>query len=243
VGTVASIGVDVGQRVDPSAIVVCEAETRQRDDHLEEVVYNARMIEAIELGTPYAQVARRVAAVVAGVRARPLSMTPRLCVDITGLGRPVFESIRAELEALHIYPGDCRLVGVTFTYGQKFETDGWEATLGKAYLVSRLQVLLQTDRLHLPRTAEAEALAKELLGYEIKVDEDGDAKFGAFKVGAHDDLVTALGLAVLYEETGHGQPVIPDHPTRMYSSPSPDGRRQFGPHSRLPLNYRPSWPW
>jgi hypothetical protein len=29
------------------------------------------------------------------------------------------------------------------------------------------------------------------------VSEDANEKFGAFKVGTHDDLVTALGLAVL----------------------------------------------
>lgn len=51
-------------------------------------------------------------------------------------------------------------------------------------------------RLHLPRTAEAETLAEELLDYEIRVDQDANDRYGAFRVGAHDDLVTALGLAV-----------------------------------------------
>jgi hypothetical protein len=68
--------------------------------------------------------------------------------------------------------------------------------LGKAYLVSRLQALLQCGRLHLPRTREAEVLTEELLDYEIRVDENANDKYGAFKVGVHDDLVTALGLAV-----------------------------------------------
>jgi len=68
--------------------------------------------------------------------------------------------------------------------------------LGKAWLVSRLQMLLQNGRLHLPRTAEAEALARELLDYEIRVSEDANDRYGAFRVGTHDDLVTALGLAV-----------------------------------------------
>ena len=43
-----------------------------------------------------------------------------------------------------------------------------------------------------------------MLDYEIKVDPDGDAKFGAFRVGSHDDLVTALGLAVLEAESVRG---------------------------------------
>jgi hypothetical protein len=68
--------------------------------------------------------------------------------------------------------------------------------LGKAWLVSRIKVLLQCGRLHLPRTTEAEAMKDELLDYEIRISEDANERYGAFKVGAHDDLVTALGLAV-----------------------------------------------
>jgi hypothetical protein len=73
-------------------------------------------------------------------------------------------------------------------------------SLGKALLVSRLQVLLQTRRVHLPRTAEAETLARELLDYEIHVDEQANDRYGAFRVGSHDDMVTSLGLAVLAVE-------------------------------------------
>ena len=57
-------------------------------------------------------------------------------------------------------------------------------------------MLLQTGRLHLPRTTESEKLAQELLDYEIQVDENANERYGAFRVGTHDDLVTALGLAV-----------------------------------------------
>jgi hypothetical protein len=75
----------------------------------------------------------------------------------------------------------------------------WEngsITLGKAWLVSRMQALFQGERLHLPPGhPEAETLVKELLDYEIRVDQDANDKYGAFKVGTHDDLVTALGLA------------------------------------------------
>jgi hypothetical protein len=47
-----------------------------------------------------------------------------------------------------------------------------------------------------PETAEARALASELIDYEIRVDENANDRYGAFKVGKHDDLVTAIGLAV-----------------------------------------------
>lgn len=52
----------------------------------------------------------------------------------------------------------------------RVQVDHRTVRLGKAYLVSRLQMLLQSSRVHLPRTAEAEALATELLDYQIRVD-------------------------------------------------------------------------
>jgi len=69
-------------------------------------------------------------------------------------------------------------------------------TLGKAYLVSRLKVLMQGGRMHLARTDEMDAMQKELMDYEIRINEHANDTYGAFKTGAHDDLVTALGLAV-----------------------------------------------
>ena len=39
-------------------------------------------------------------------------------------------------------------------------------------------------------------MSRELETYEIKVSEDANDRYGAFKTGAHDDLATALGLAV-----------------------------------------------
>ena len=68
-------------------------------------------------------------------------------------------------------------------------------------LVSRLQVLLQQRFIHLPQTAEAEALTEELLNYEIKVTDSQNLQMGVFSTGKHDDLATALGLACWGVET------------------------------------------
>ena len=89
-----------------------------------------------------------------------------------------------------------------FTHGDRL-TENRQAhtvSLGKALLVSRLQVLLQSRRVHLPRTMEARVLAQELLDYEIPVSEQANDTYGAFRVGSHDDQVTALGLAALAAE-------------------------------------------
>ena len=211
-----TIGVDVGQRVDPTAIAVCE---RQGDR------YNVRHLERLTLGTPYPAVAERIGEVYRGAvewraaslfeeevekkgslpewltspqdRDRQAARSTWLLVDATGVGTPVVDLIR-EQGGL----AGAKLTACFFTSGDRctVKPGAPEASVGKAYLVSRLQALIQSKRIALPRTAEARALADELLDYEIRVDEAANMTAGAFKVGAHDDLVTALGLACLVEQ-------------------------------------------
>lgn len=201
----ATIGVDIGQQRDPTAIAVA-----QQQDRLDGARhYVVRHLERLPLGTPYPAVAARVAALVPGVRRQlteyereswervdQLRLAIELVIDATGVGRPVVDLMTA---------AGVPVTAVTFTHGDR-RTEGWrdgskEVTLGKAWLVSRLQVLFQTNRLHLPaRHPEADAMLRELLDYEIKIDANAHDSYGAFRTGAHDDLVTALGLAVGAED-------------------------------------------
>lgn len=181
-----TIGIDIGQKHDPTAIAVMEMEWRtgdgRRDDH-----YIGRHIERLPLGTTYPAIAARLKEMVTNVRTRGVSLH-RVYVDATGVGQPVVDVLKDA--RFHITP-------VYFTHGDRRTTneDG-SITLGKAYLVSRLKALMQTGCIHLPRTDEMDAMQKELLDYEIRVDEQANDRYGAFRVGSHDDLVTALGLAV-----------------------------------------------
>jgi len=204
-----SVGVDIGQKVDPSAIVVCEATERasgrmvppsfftNRTPRLvphRETRYEARHMERLPLGTPYPAVAVRVAEVIESLRTRQAgdrdARDIALTVDATGVGQPVVDLLKSHV-------GRIRLRAATFTHGDRMEGDD-EMRVGKAFLVSRLQTLLQTDCLGLPPGhPEAEAMSRELLDFEIRVDDDANDRYGAFKVGTHDDLVTALGLAVI----------------------------------------------
>ena len=180
------IGLDVGQRVDPSALAVTEQEWRTVDGR-REAYYLVRHLERLPLGTPYPAVAERLRAVVAGVRQRGAGSLTVYC-DATGLGQPLVDMLKAV---------GVRVTPVYFTHGdRRVEQQDRSISLGKAFLVSRMQVLLQSGCILLPRTPEAEALAGELLDYEIRVAQDANERYGAFKTGAHDDLVTALGLAV-----------------------------------------------
>lgn len=185
---VVTLGVDVGQRVDPTAICVSEAEWRGDDDH-----YVVRFLQRLPLGTKYPAVADRLVEIIVGIEEKSGELPERLFVDATGVGVPVCDILREKLD--RAIPAGVPLTPVFFTYGDRRTRENGEIKLGKAYLVSRLQSLLQTERLHLPQTAEAEALADELLSYEIKIDQDGHDRYGAFSTGSHDDLVTALGLA------------------------------------------------
>jgi hypothetical protein len=193
-----SVGVDIGQKVDPTAIAVVEAVRKD-----EEWAFLTRHLERLPLGTPYKDAAQRTSEIVAGVRDRMLASSASgrlerggiaLYVDATGVGAPIVEILKER-----IGPRVCTIRAVYFTHGDRLTRREDGLSLGKAYLVSRMQALLQLKRIELPRTRVAEELAEELLDYEIRVDEDANDKYGAFKVGAHDDLVTALGLAVFQD--------------------------------------------
>jgi hypothetical protein len=185
-----SIGVDVGKQRDPTAVCVSEGEWREVDGRTE-AHFNVRHLERLPLGTPYPEVVERIGRITDRVRART-GERPAAYIDATGVGQPVVDLLRERVQSGEVVP-------VTFTAGGR-RTETWEGgylrvSLGKSLMVSRLQVLLGTGRLHLPRTREAGVLTEELLSYELRVDENGRETFGAFRTGAHDDLATAVGLA------------------------------------------------
>lgn len=208
-----NIGIDVGQQSDPTAVAVTELVWRQRPDKMPaarfvEDHHVVRHLERLPLKTKYPQIAGRLIeiyewldqAVKTGTlknQAGWLIPTDhariKVYMDATGVGQPVAD---------YLTEAGIKVNGVTFVHGEKRlvqkdpDTGALVIRLGKAHMVSRLQVLLQTHRIHLPNTDEAHALASELLSYEIKVNDRANEQMGAFKIGTHDDLVTALGLAV-----------------------------------------------
>ncbi len=186
---------DIGQKRDPTAVCVAEVERRKVEGRTE-FHFVVRHLERFPLGTSYPRVAKRVARIAEKVRTRTGS-GPLVYLDATGVGQPVVDILRER------QPGGW-VVPVYFTHGDRRnetrEGANVRITLGKAYMVSQLQALLQSHRLHLPHTREAEALTEELLDYELRVSENANDQYGAFQVGTHDDLVTALGLATQDEQ-------------------------------------------
>lgn len=214
------IGIDVGQIQDPTAISVAEVTQIHTgkyryvtpvpahfDDNGEWIPavdahavmkseYTIRNIRRLPLNTSYPDVAVYIAEMLCNplFAQRPCSVL----IDVTGVGRPVYEDLRKEIqlrkEARHV-----QLKPISFVTGQAYNRA--KGTLGKAFLVSRLQSLLQGGHVHAPDTAEVKATVEELRVYEIKVDQDGKDTYGA-KIGKHDDLATALGLSVLEDPFG-----------------------------------------
>lgn len=191
---VVKVGVDVGQRHDPTAVAVVETQNRGDEDkpvwH-----YVARAVTRLPLGTSYPTVAARLVEMMVRLPRRVrLEQDVEILVDATGVGLPIVEMLTAE------FGGLLKTRPVFFHHGERLNRKpNGELSVGKAYLVSRLQALLQGGRVHLPKNAESEALARELMAYEIRVTEDGSDRYGAFRTGAHDDLVTALALGCLLE--------------------------------------------
>jgi hypothetical protein len=187
------IGLRVGQKPDPSAVCIAQRETR-RTDGRDEVHFLIRHLERIAVATRFPSIAARVAELVGAAWQR--SVVRRLYVDATGMGHPLVELLGSRSPGLTI-------IATYFTYGdQRTEENYRTVRIGKAYLVTRLLMLLQSGRLHLPRTAEAETLRIELREYQPRIYDNANEREGAFKVGSHDDLVTALGLAVQLDNGG-----------------------------------------
>jgi hypothetical protein len=132
--------------------------------------------------------AKRFGEVAAAVNQRTGSK-PEIFVDATGFGQPFIDEVKRAGSYSRVRP-------VFFTHGDRRTEEGGEVRLGKGWLVCRVQMLLQMHQLHPPRSTEAETLAQELMEYEVQVAPDANDRYGAFRVGSFDELVTAVGLAV-----------------------------------------------
>jgi len=117
-------------------------------------------------------------------------------VDVTGVGDAVVDMLNPGAKRIgKLHP--CRFVA-----GDRLNKVNYkEYTIGKAHFASRLQGLSESHQIHISREIpEAEAVAAELMNFDIDVDEaSGKATFGAMRPGTHDDMVCALGLACLID--------------------------------------------
>ena len=209
------IGIDVGQVKDPTTIVVGEARQRfsgrwqhlpedfsnkgyraAQDTPILETLFQVRFVSRIPLNTEYPVVALMLARLLDNEQLRGKRRVVR--IDITGVGRPIYDMLVAEVRRLPEH----RLITclpITFTHGDHYKRD--TGVLGKAFGVSRAQSLLQRSLIKVPTSgpflSEILAMIEEMKIYKIKINDKGNDTYGAFEVGTHDDLATALILMAL----------------------------------------------
>jgi hypothetical protein len=231
------LGLDLGKVNDYTALAVLERSTTAAGVSQ----YDVRALQRSALGTPYPKVVDAVKALVARAELRPprpappppaLSPSPLprgdvlvppgpnpvLVVDATGVGVAIVDLFLKAGLAATIAP-------LTITSGGQARRDVWPSTRQAAYFVPKIelvgttQMLLQTGRLRIAPALElAEVLKRELFAFEVTITQSSHESFGAWREGAHDDLVLAVAMAAW-----RGEAQTP--------SPGPaivGGRRQFG---------------
>src|SRR5215469_1475735 len=145
-------------------------------------IFQVGHLERMPLGTPYPGIVAHVGRLLGKLPART-----ELVIDITGVGKPVFE--------MFTYSGISPL-GVFITAGTAETRDFAICGVPKLTLVSRLQALLHQGRLKIQRElAEAETLVRELQDFRMDFTAAGHLTFNA-RSGKRDDLVLALAIAV-----------------------------------------------
>jgi hypothetical protein len=180
------VGLDLGQVQDHTAVAVVQR-SAGRDGAVQ-----VPHLERFPLGTSYPTIVSRIAHLFATV---PLRGQASLVVDATGVGTAVLDLlVQAKLSP----------IAVTITGGDKVHREARNRYgVPKRELVSYLQVLLQTGRLKIASALpESEILVKELLNFQVKITASAHDTYGAWREGAHDDLVLAVALACWYGEQG-----------------------------------------
>lgn len=184
-------GLDIGQLSDYTALAIMER-VYKYEDHLDiETQLEHRLVHLMrfELGTPYPEVVDRLKEFFSR---EPLAGRTRLTVDATGVGLAVFQDLKkAGLPVREILP-------VLITAGQQVNKEGGIWRVPKRDLVHPLRVRFEEKSIKIPRgLTYLEALAEELAGYEMKVNQKTghDSYSNDPREVPHDDLVLATALA------------------------------------------------
>jgi len=200
------VGLDLGQLQDYTALCVVEQTWRAEDGIVED--FQVGYIWRPNKGTPYARIVESVRTLVNQPTMRDRCLA--LCVDATGVGRPVVELLRdADLPV--------NVVAITITGGDTaHRVAPQEYRVPKRDLAGELATLLQGGPDDLPSGATSARLRfaqglrlettmrAELANFKAKINtttgndtyEAGPA--GDWREGEHDDLVLALALPIWY---------------------------------------------
>jgi hypothetical protein len=240
------IGVDLGKTHDCTAAVVVER-NRVGTTCRYDVVGLLRSAR----GTPYPQVVASVARLCVSPELRPqrhyapniqggvkveAAPNPMVIVDATGVGVAVVDMfMNTNINA--------RVVPLTITGGGKARQDVWPGSgrtcfyVPKIELVGTVQALLQQGLLKVAAGLElAATLKEELFSFEVKITQNANETYGAWREVTNDGLLMSTSMDVWmgeYREPSHELIRFP-HPLAAFRGDSRDPahleytRRIFG---------------
>ena len=173
-----TLGLDLGQAKDYTAVAIGQW-VRDEPPHTVDV----RHLQRFPLDTSYPVIVSQVEDM---LNRAPLCGECDLVIDATGVGRPVVDLFQKR---------GLNPIGVTITAGTEVNHEYHDWKVPKRDLVSLVQVGLQSRTLRVARDLpDADVLVNELLNFQVKITPAANDVYGAWREGAHDDLVLAVAL-------------------------------------------------
>jgi hypothetical protein len=196
------VGLDLGKKSDFTALIFIEPFLpTDPEEHGGKFVYEVSRIERIPLGTPYPKIARLLEKTYKQLLKSPDFNYVHIVVDEGGVGTAVTDQVVELIPNADIYR-------VTLTGGLRPRwSDARTVSLPKPQMVSTLIALFEARRLWVWADMKNafEELKEELHNYQLKITQEGHDQYGAMKIGAHDDIASAIGLAAwIAEDMGAG---------------------------------------
>jgi hypothetical protein len=197
------IGLDLGQAQDFSALAIIECvrivtTTKEASEetsgaNTKDVLtqLNCIHLQRWQLRTSYPSIVADVVAMINGLDpSRIPDRKPVLCVDGTGCGAAVIDLFKLEKFNAELLP-------ILITGGSEVTRDSYVTKVPKRDLVGVVQVGLQNRMLKIASGLDlAETLSRELQNFTVKITDSANDVYGAWREGAHDDILLAVALAV-----------------------------------------------
>jgi hypothetical protein len=190
------IGLDLGQSQDYTALSVLRVMPQLEG----KPVLQCGHLERFKLGTKYPAI---VDSVVQLTQRRELGENWSLVLDATGVGKAVVDMFTDALGSQK-----SRLAAVTITAGNSVTGGRMSYGVPKKDLVTTLLVLLESGRLVFADLPEMPQLSAEMLDFRVKITESGNAIWGSWREGSHDDLVLSVAMAAWYAEKRSKRPTV-----------------------------------
>jgi hypothetical protein len=196
------VGVDLGKKSDYTAIVFLEPFLPIDPEEIaDKYVYHISRIERLPLETPYPKVARLLRKIHKQLKKSSDFDYVYFAIDEGGVGAAVTDQVVELLPNADIYR-------ITLSGGLRPNwTTYRDVTLPKTQMASTLMALFEGRRLWVghDKQKQFEELKDELEEYERKITQTGHDQYGAMKIGLHDDIATAIGMAAwIAEDMGGG---------------------------------------